>query len=250
MSDYTPRQVVGLLDRYIVGQDDAKKSVAIALRNRWRRRHAAADIRDEIVPNNIIMIGPTGVGKTEIARRLAKMVNAPFVKVEASNYTEVGYVGRDVETIIRDLVEISVGLVKEEHRVLTLDKVETSTENRLVDLLMPDPSAKLADNDEEAQARRDRTRDKLRAKLTAGELEERKVTLKSPGGPSPMIEIFSGPDNVTVVVLRIDGKEQVSGSSERFRDQQTLSLRRPKDGILKRVASKIAKLVGRSGKKR
>ncbi|MCZ6765730.1 MAG: ATP-dependent protease ATPase subunit HslU [bacterium] len=191
MDDYTPRQVVSLLDRYIIGQEDAKKSVAIALRNRWRRRHAAGDMKDEIVPNNIIMIGPTGVGKTEIARRLAKMVNAPFVKVEASNYTEVGYVGRDVETIIRDLVEISVGLVKEEHREQMHDKVEASTENRLVDLLMPDSSAKLADNDEETQARRERTREKLRAKLSAGELEERKVTLKSSGGPSPMIEIFS-----------------------------------------------------------
>jgi len=236
MSDYTPRQVVGLLDRYIVGQNDAKKSVAIALRNRWRRRHAAEEMRDEIVPNNIIMIGPTGVGKTEIARRLAKMVSAPFVKVEASNYTEVGYVGRDVETIIRDLVEISVGLVKEEHREQIQDKVETSTENRLIDLLMPDPSAKLADNDEDAQARRDRTREKLRAKLASGELEERKVTLKSQAGPSPMIEVFSrgGTDDMGI---------QFPGNFNPFGQQQAkereMTIRQAREQIRNEEANRM-----------
>ncbi len=126
--ELTPKQIVAELDRYIVRQDGAKKAVAIALRNRWRRQNAPDDLREEIVPNNIIMIGPTGVGKTEIARRLAKLVYAPFVKVEASNYTEVGYMGRDVESIIRDLVEISVGMVTQEHKervmVLATERVE------------------------------------------------------------------------------------------------------------------------------
>jgi ATP-dependent HslUV protease ATP-binding subunit HslU len=140
MQNLTPRQIVAELDRYIVGQGDAKKAVAIALRNRWRRRRAPADMRDEIIPNNIIMIGPTGVGKTEIARRLARLVGAPFVKVEASKYTEVGYVGRDVESIIRDLVEISIGMVKAEQRELMGNRAEELAENRILDLLVPHPA--------------------------------------------------------------------------------------------------------------
>ena len=139
MLHMTPREIVARLDRYIIGQNDAKKAVAIALRNRWRRQQAPDEMRDEIFPNNIIMIGPTGVGKTEIARRLAKLVAAPFVKVEASNYTEVGYVGRDVESIIRDLVETSIGMVREEQRELMKGKVEVAVEDRLVELLMPTP---------------------------------------------------------------------------------------------------------------
>jgi ATP-dependent HslUV protease ATP-binding subunit HslU len=191
MSEMTPQQTVGQLDRYIVGQQDAKKAVAIALRNRWRRRHAPEAMREEILPNNIVMIGPTGVGKTEIARRLAKLVNAPFVKVEASNYTEVGYVGRDVESIIRDLVEISIGMVKSEHSERVKGQVEVLVEDKLVDLLMPDPTAKLGPDEEEARDRRERTRDKLRTKLRDGELEERMVKVKSAPSGSPMIEIFS-----------------------------------------------------------
>ncbi len=191
MTNLTPRQIVSELDRYIVGQSEAKKAVAIALRNRWRRREAPEEMREEIVPNNIIMIGPTGVGKTEIARRLAKLVGAPFVKVEASKYTEVGYVGRDVEGIIRDLVEISIGMVKAEHRDRVQARVEEVVENRLLDLLMP-PSPPPGPEDEiESQERRTRTREKLRAKLRAGELEERTVTIKTPPAMPPIIEIFS-----------------------------------------------------------
>jgi ATP-dependent HslUV protease ATP-binding subunit HslU len=189
--NHTPQQIVGELDRYIIGQDGAKRAVAIALRNRWRRRQAPEDMREEILPNNIIMIGPTGVGKTEIARRLAKLVAAPFVKVEASNYTEVGYVGRDVEGMIRDLVEISIGMVKQEHMEHVKEQVESIVENRLVEMLMPDASVKLADNDIESQERHERTREKLRSKLEAGELEERIVKLKTKSTGSPMIEVFS-----------------------------------------------------------
>ena len=191
MSGMTPRQIVAALDRYIIGQDDAKKAVAIALRNRWRRQQAPDEMRDEILPNNIIMIGPTGVGKTEIARRLAKLVSAPFVKVEATSYTEVGYVGRDVESIVRDLVEVAVGLVKQEHQQRVRDKVEDAVEERLIDLLMPPPGARLADNEEEATARRERTREKLRRKLRAGELEERRVMVTTQASRPPMIEIFT-----------------------------------------------------------
>jgi ATP-dependent HslUV protease ATP-binding subunit HslU len=190
MEELTPRQIVGELDRYIIGQTDAKKAVAIALRNRLRRQRASEAMRDEILPNNIVMIGPTGVGKTEIARRLAKLVRAPLVKVEASNYTEVGYVGRDVESIIRDLVEVSIGMVKSEHQERVKFRVEKLVEDRLVDLFMPE-SPKLGDDDLQIQERRDRTREKLRTRLRAGDLEDSKVTLRSQPKSSPMIEIFS-----------------------------------------------------------
>jgi len=190
MKELTPQQIVAELDRYIIGQTDAKKSVAIALRNRWRRQQAPDEMRDEILPNNIVMIGPTGVGKTEIARRLAKLVHAPFVKVEATNYTEVGYVGRDVESIIRDLVEVSIGMVKAEHQERVRFRAEKLVEDRLVDLLMPQYPAP-ADDDTDAQERRDRTREKLRIKVRSGEMEKKRVTIKSQPSSSPMIEIFS-----------------------------------------------------------
>jgi ATP-dependent HslUV protease ATP-binding subunit HslU len=191
MHEYTPSQIVSELDRYIVRQDNAKKSVAIALRNRWRRRRAPDELRDEIVPNNIIMIGPTGVGKTEIARRLARLVNAPFVKVEASNYTEVGYMGRDVESIIRDLMELSVGMVTQEEKEKVRVKAKALVEARLVDLLMPGSPPAAGTPDPEAAERRDRTREKIRAKLNNGDLEERQVTVKTAVTSSPLIEIFS-----------------------------------------------------------
>ena len=136
MNTLTPREIVRELDRYIIGQDAAKKAVAVALRNRYRRAQLPDDIRDEVTPKNILMVGPTGVGKTEIARRLAKLVDAPFVKVEATKFTEVGYVGRDVESIIRDLLEASIRLVKEEHVEKVKDKAQGSTEDRLVDLIV------------------------------------------------------------------------------------------------------------------
>ena len=140
LEELAPRQIVKELDRYIVGQRDAKKSVAIAIRNRWRRQQAPEDIRDEILPNNIIMIGPTGVGKTEIARRLARLAGAPFLKVEASKFTEVGYVGRDVESMIRDLVDSSINMVRGEREEDVFPQAEQKVEDRMVELLFPTPS--------------------------------------------------------------------------------------------------------------
>src|SRR5215216_4932881 len=140
LADLTPRQIVAELDRYIVGQADAKKAVAIALRNRWRRQQAPEAIRDEISPNNIILIGPTGVGKTEIARRLAKLAGAPFIKVEASKFTEVGYVGRDVESMVRDLVESAIDMVRTEREGEVEDLANEKVDERLLDLLLPRPS--------------------------------------------------------------------------------------------------------------
>src|SRR5213082_3844808 len=133
----TPEQIVRELDRYIVGQTKAKRAVAVALRNRYRRQHVPADLRDEITPKNILMIGPTGVGKTEVARRLARLVGAPFLKIEATKFTEVGYVGRDVESIVRDLVEIAIDMVREERLEEVEDKAELNAEERLLDLLLP-----------------------------------------------------------------------------------------------------------------
>ena len=140
LADLTPRQIVGELDRYIVGQGNAKKAVAIALRNRWRRQQASDEIRDEISPNNIILIGPTGVGKTEIARRLAKLAAAPFIKVEASKFTEVGYVGRDVEGMIRDLVDSAIEMVRQERESEVEDLANEKVDERLLDLLLPPPA--------------------------------------------------------------------------------------------------------------
>ena len=210
LDELTPRQIVAELDTYIVGQDAAKKAVAIALRNRWRRQQAPEDLRDEIMPNNIIMIGPTGVGKTEIARRLARLAGAPFVKVEASKFTEVGYVGRDVESIIRDLVDVAVNLVRDEREAEVEEKAKEGVEERLLDLLLPPvdetaqqpqpqpqpegqgasvrafvvgpkgPAAeqKQQSTDGEPSERRRRTRDKLRKLLRDGKLEERMVDVE------------------------------------------------------------------------
>src|SRR5919205_569201 len=140
MTSFSPREIVSELDRYIVGQDEAKKSVAIALRNRWRRQRAPEAIREEISPNNIILIGPTGVGKTEIARRLAKLASAPFIKVEASKFTEVGYVGRDVEAMVRDLVESAIDMVRTEREADVEDLAHERVDERLLDLLLPVPA--------------------------------------------------------------------------------------------------------------
>ncbi len=188
----TPRQIVAELDRYVIGQDKAKKSVAIALRNRWRRLHVETDLRDEILPNNIIMIGSTGVGKTEIARRLAKLSGAPFVKVEASKFTEVGYVGRDVESMVRDLVELSVSMVKEEKSKAVEPLAHRQAEERLLDLLLPTDRRRPDEvPEEEAAESVAKTRERLRAKLKAGDLDQRTVELEVSSKTTPTIEIFS-----------------------------------------------------------
>ena len=190
MAELTPRQIVQELDRYIIGQDEAKRAVAIALRNRWRRRQVDDSIRDEIMPNNIIMIGPTGVGKTEIARRLARLAQAPFVKVEATKFTEVGYVGRDVESMIRDLVEVSITMEKEKSYEEVSERAWEHAIDRILDMLIP--ASKEDDLEEGMEERRGRTKEKLRIKLERGDLDARELTIETEKHAKPVIEIFSG----------------------------------------------------------
>ena len=199
----TPREIVEKLDQYIIGQGDAKRAVAIALRNRWRRQNVAKELAEEISPKNIIMIGPTGVGKTEIARRLAKLDNSPFLKVEASKFTEVGYVGRDVESMIRDLVELSVNMVKSEEQENVKARAAELAEERLLDILLPPKpvekkvedmlSDKLPETDQTDQMfQQDTTREKIRRLLREGKLGSRSVTVEIQDiRPGPMIEVFS-----------------------------------------------------------
>jgi ATP-dependent HslUV protease ATP-binding subunit HslU len=224
LEEMPPKKIVSELDRYIVGQDEAKKAVAIAIRNRWRRSQAAEDIRDEIMPNNIIMIGPTGVGKTEIARRLARLSGAPFIKVEASKFTEVGYVGRDVESMVRELADVAINMVRSEREDEVYPQAEQRAEERLLDILLPPPPAtpaappptgertsgsgerslfvvsskgdvtpKAADADVEAQERRRRNREKLRQQLKEGKLEERDVEIEVQQQSYPMLEWMQPP---------------------------------------------------------
>jgi ATP-dependent HslUV protease ATP-binding subunit HslU len=197
----TPAAIVAELDRYIVGQNAAKRAVAVALRNRWRRQHVEGDLKDEIAPKNIIMIGPTGVGKTEIARRLAKLARAPFLKVEASKFTEVGYVGRDVDSIVRDLVEVSVKLVRDEEAVKVRARARDAAEDRLLDLLLPRSGQARSftdrpDRELEGQPSDSPTRDKLRAMLRDGRLDDREVELEITEDGSPFLQIFGAPGGV------------------------------------------------------
>jgi ATP-dependent HslUV protease ATP-binding subunit HslU len=206
--ELTPQEIVKKLDRYIIGQDRAKKSVAIALRNRWRRQQVEGELKEEIMPNNIIMIGPTGVGKTEIARRLANLANAPFIKVEASKYTEVGYVGRDVESMVRDLTDLAVNMVKREKAEQVRPKAETLAEEKILDLLLPPkprpkrvniparefspPSFSFPESAEEnPEDNWAKTRDKLRGQLREGKLDKRTLEISVPNDRFPIIEVFS-----------------------------------------------------------
>lgn len=191
MGELTPQETVAELDKHIVGQDDAKRAVAIALRNRWRWNRLPEEIRKEVTPKNIIMIGPTGVGKTEITRRLAGITGAPFIKIEASKYTEVGYYGRDVESMVRDLVEAAANMVKQRKRAEIEDKATARVEERLVDLLVPEPEWEAEQEQrEENSARHERTKAKFREKLRAGELEDRTVELTIEQRQMP-VQIFS-----------------------------------------------------------
>ena len=178
MTSFSPREIVSELDRFIVGQKDAKRAVAIALRNRWRRQQLEGPLREEVAPKNILMIGPTGCGKTEIARRLAKLANAPFLKVEATKFTEVGYVGRDVESIVRDLVEVAIGLVRESRRKDVQAKAHVAAEERVLDALVGATASAS-------------TRDAFRRKLRANELDDKEIEIEvaSGGSGQPMFEV-------------------------------------------------------------
>src|SRR5437773_3763101 len=238
LEELPPRKIVAELDRYIVGQEVAKKAVAIAVRNRWRRAQAPEEIRDEILPNNIIMIGPTGVGKTEIARRLARLAGAPFLKVEASKFTEVGYVGRDVESMICELVDVSINMVRTEREDDVYPQAEGRAEERLLDLLLPpapppppqpaptagggsggsegpgsrplfvvsskgDVTPKVAEVDAEQQERRRRTREKLRQQLKDGLLEEREVEVEVQQQTFPMLDMMQPPQGMDMPDVNI-----------------------------------------------
>ncbi len=201
IKELTPRRIVVELDRYIVGQDDAKRSVAIAIRNRWRRQQLSPEMRDDVIPKNIIMMGPTGVGKTEIARRLASLVRAPFIKVEASKFTEVGYVGRDVESMIRDLVERSINMVREELLGALQPEARRQAEERVLDALLPPPPARSSlpstpdaekGEAEDEQARHEKSRARLKELLAEGKLDEREVEVRVESKSSaPSMDVFS-----------------------------------------------------------
>jgi len=200
LDDLTPREIVAELDKYVIGQKDAKRAVAIALRNRMRRQKLPEDMAEEVIPKNIIMIGPTGVGKTELARRLAKLANSPFMKVEASKFTEVGYVGRDVESMIRDLVDIAIEMVREEKLEDVSDKAELNAEERLLDILLPPPAPRPAETPQAgfilegtttSGDSQSRTREKLRAQLREGKLDDRTVEIDVRERSFPAFEIIS-----------------------------------------------------------
>jgi len=227
-NELTPKQIVAELDKYIIGQNRAKKAVAIALRNRWRRQQVEGDIRDEILPNNIIMIGPTGVGKTEIARRLANLANAPFIKVEASKFTEVGYVGRDVESMVRDLSELAVTMVKREMGEIHQQKAEELAEEKVLDLLLPKPPKRIADQlssgsikmeAEDPREKWERNREKLREKFRKGELDDRPVEIETTGNSFPIVEIFSP---YGMEELGVNFQELLSGMSPKKRKKRKI----------------------------
>ena len=199
MRDLTPREIVAELDRHIVAQDDAKRAVAVAVRNRWRRQQLNEDMQQEVAPKNILMIGPTGVGKTEIARRLANLTKAPFIKVEATKYTEVGYYGRDVESMVRELVENAIGLVREQERQDVEEEARRRVEERLLDLLAPiPPTFDALPDGPDSPERYQRTREKIRAMVASGEMDQRRVEIQVEQRAAPMMFTAMGMEQMDV----------------------------------------------------
>jgi ATP-dependent HslUV protease ATP-binding subunit HslU len=232
--ELTPRQIVEELDRYIVGQDAAKRAVAVAIRNRWRRQRLPPELRKDVTPKNIIMIGPTGVGKTEIARRLAQLVGAPFLKIEATKYTEVGYHGRDVESMIRDLTEIAIGMIRQEQRARVETQAKERVNERLLDLLLPQSGSWDADNAEENE-RRQRSRDKMKARLESGDLEERPVELNVEQKAVP-VQIFS---NLGMEQMDVDFQSMFERIMPRQSQQRQVTVREARRILLEQEAEAL-----------
>jgi ATP-dependent HslUV protease ATP-binding subunit HslU len=223
--ELTPAKIVQELDRYVVGQREAKRAVAVALRNRWRRQQVPGDLRDEIAPKNIIMIGPTGVGKTEIARRLARLARAPFLKVEASKFTEVGYVGRDVDSIVRDLVEVAVKLVRDEEGGKVRPRAKDSAEERLLDLLLPRGGRSFTDRPgEPPTSGGDATREKLRGMLRDGKLDDREVEVELTDDSNPLINVLGGQPGLGVDESALQGLKDMFGSFGRKTKRQKMKV--------------------------
>jgi len=220
--ELTPAKIVAELDRYVIGQHEAKRAVAVALRNRWRRQQVAGDLRDEIAPKNIIMIGPTGVGKTEIARRLARLARAPFIKVEASKFTEVGYVGRDVDSIVRDLVEVSLKLVRDEEAGKVRPRAKDSAEERLLDLLLPRSGRSFTDRPGEPSTTSDATREKLRVMLRDGKLDDREVEIDVTDDTNPLMSVLGGQPGIDESAL--SGLKDMFGSFGRKTKRQKMKV--------------------------
>jgi len=247
LKDLTPRQIVAELDQYIIGQHDAKRNVAIALRNRWRRMNSAPDMQREIVPNNILMIGATGVGKTEIARRLAKIADAPFTKVEASKFTEVGYVGRDVESMVRDLVEQSVNLVKAAKKEQVRTRAQQLVEDQILDILIPPVkqpaspgfviedrnSDRIPDSDSELN---ERTRERFRLKIRSGEMDERKIEIEVQQAQAPNIGMIGGSvDELSMMNIQ----EMIGGMMPRRGRKRKVTIGEAKKILLEEEAAKL-----------
>ncbi|NQT97080.1 MAG: ATP-dependent protease ATPase subunit HslU [Candidatus Marinimicrobia bacterium] len=236
MKELTPRQIVKELDRYIVAQDAAKRSVAIALRNRWRRQQVTDSMRDEIVPNNIILIGPTGVGKTEIARRLANLAHAPFLKVEASKFTEVGYVGRDVESIIRDLTDIAVNMVRQEKEDEVIELAERLAEERIIDILFPSDLKSNRKKSPEALDRYERTRTRLRGKLRKGEFEDQEIEVDVAEDGMPMMQVF-GPMGMEDLGLNL--KDMLSNVLPQSKKKRKMKVMDAREHLIESEAQKL-----------